>query len=59
MKELSKEEIKTCASLSGITIPEDLVEQVGYNINGTIEALNAIQIPGLENIEPLPIVIEG
>lgn len=58
MKELSNEEIKTCAKLSGVDIPDDLLEQVAHNINGTIQALNSIEIHGLENVEPLPIVIK-
>ena len=44
MKELSNEEIKTCAKLSGVDIPDDLLEQVAHNINGTIQALNSIEI---------------
>ncbi len=56
MDELSNEEIRTCAKLSGIDIPDHLLEQVGYNINGTIKALNSIQISGLENVEALPII---
>lgn len=56
MNELSTEEIITCAKMSGIDIPEHLLEQVAHNVNGTIEALDSVVIPGLERTEPLPII---
>ncbi|MDE2940599.1 MAG: hypothetical protein OXR67_17025 [Chloroflexota bacterium] len=56
MPDLTDEDIQTLARAAGVTIPQDLVAEVGYSLNGVLEALDNIDIPGLDEIEPLPII---
>ena len=57
MADLSEAEILTLAKAAGVSIPPDLVAEVGYSLNGLLEALAQIDPPGLEQVEPLPIVL--
>ena len=57
MADLTEEDILTMARAAGITIPPELVAEVGYSLNGVLEALDRIDIPGLDEIEPLPIIL--
>ena len=57
MADLSREEILTLARAAGVTIPPELVAEVGYSLNGVLEALADIDISGLDEIEPLPIIL--
>ena len=56
MPDLTDEDIQTLARAAGVTIPQGLVAEVGYSLNGVLEALDNIDIPGLDEIEPLPII---
>lgn len=57
MADLTETEILALAKAAGVTIPQHLVTEVGYSLNGLLEALNHVDIPGLDGVEPLPIVI--
>jgi len=57
MADLSEQEILVLAKASGVTIPPTLVTEVGYSLNGLLEALDKIDVPGLDEAEPLPIVV--
>lgn len=57
MADLTEAEILTLARAAGVAIPPELVAEVGYSLNGVLEALDNIDIPGLDEIEPLPIII--
>ncbi len=57
MPDLTDEDILALARTVGITIPTELVAEVGYSLNGVLEALDNIDIPGLDDIEPLPIIL--
>lgn len=57
MADLTETEILALAKASGITIPDDLLIEVGYSLNGLLEALDEINVPGIDEVEPLPIVI--
>ena len=57
MPDLTDAEILTLAKASGIEIPPQLVTEVGYSINGLLEVLDAIDVPGLDQVEALPIII--
>ena len=56
MPDLTDEDIQTLARVAGVTIPQELVAEVGYSLNGVLEALDNIDITGLDEIEPLPII---
>ena len=56
MADLTESEILTLAKASGITIPPELLAEVGYSLNGLLEGLAQIDVPGIDSVEPLPIV---
>jgi len=57
MADLTEPEIQALAKASEITIPDDLLIEVGYSLNGLLEALGLIDVPGIDDVEPLPIVL--
>ena len=57
MEDLSISEIKSLAKSAGINIPEHLLEEVGYSLNGLLEALDTIPNYQWQHIEALPIFI--
>jgi hypothetical protein len=57
MADLTDVEILALARAAGVTIPPELVAEVGYSLNGLLEALEKVDLPGLEEIEPLPIIL--
>ena len=57
MVDLSEADIIALARASGVVIPPQLVAEVGHSINGLLEALDQIDIPGLDAVEALPIII--
>ncbi len=56
MADLSESEILALAKAAGVEIPERLLTEVGYSLNGLLETLQNISVPDLEQMEPLPIV---
>jgi hypothetical protein len=57
MADLTESEIVVLAKAAGVNIPEHLITEVGYRLNGLLEALDRITVTGLEAVEPLPIVV--
>lgn len=57
MPDLTEAEILALAKAAGVTVPPHLVTEVGYSLNGLLEALDNIDLSGLDAVEPLPIVI--
>ena len=57
MADLTELEIRALAKAVGVEIPEDLLPEVGYSLNGLLETLEKISVPNWEQIEPLPIVL--
>ena len=57
MVDLTDTEILALAQAAGLSIPPEMVAEVGYSLNGLLEALENADVPGLEEIEPLPIII--
>jgi len=57
MSDLTDADILTLARAAGVTIPPELVAEVGFSLNGVLEALDNIDIPDLDEIEPLPIIL--
>ena len=56
MDDLTDSEIQALAKAAGVEIPVHLITEVGYSLNGLLEALGGIEIPGLDAVEPLPII---
>ena len=57
MADLSELEIRALAKAAGVEIPEQLLTEVGYSLNGLLETLEKISAPDWEQLEPLPIVL--
>lgn len=56
MAELSKEDVKSLGRAVGIDIEEPFLTEVTYNLNALKELLEAANPPGLDRVEPLPII---
>jgi|TARA_B110000263_G_C14965279_1_gene354507 Asp-tRNA(Asn)/Glu-tRNA(Gln) amidotransferase C subunit len=57
MEDLTHEDIKILAKASNIAIPDELIAEIGYSLNGLLQTLQQINQPRIEEVEPLPIVI--
>ncbi len=57
MAELTKEEVVAPGHAVGLEIQDPDLTEVTYSLNALLEALDAINPPGLENIEALPIIL--
>ena len=57
MADLSESEIRALAKAAGVEIPEHLLAEVGFSLNGLLETLENISAPDWEQMEPLPIVL--
>lgn len=57
MSELSNDEISALAHAVEFDIQEPELTQVGYSLNAILEAMSEIDIPGLNDVEPLPIIL--
>ncbi len=57
MNDLTEAEIQALAKAAGVAIPPHLIAEVGYSLNGWLEALENINPPGLDTVEALPIII--
>ena len=57
MPELSNEEISALAHAAELDIQEPELTEVGYSLNAILEAMSEIDIPGLNDVEPLPIIL--
>jgi hypothetical protein len=56
MADLSKDEVKSLGRAVGLDIDEPLLTEVTYNLNALRELLDSVNPPGLDQLEPLPIV---
>ena len=57
MAELTNEEIKALARAVNLEIKEPELTHVAYSLNAMLEAMDNIDIPGLNSVEPLPIIL--
>ena len=56
MTDLTKDEVKGLGHAVGIEIEEPLLTEVTYNLNALRELVEEINPPGLDGVEPLPII---
>jgi len=59
MAKLSREDIQALARAVNLEIREPELTDVAYSLNAILEAMDNIDIPGLNAIEPLPIILPG
>ena len=57
MADLSKEEIKALGHAMGLDIPEPQLTEVGNILNALLETMAEVNLPGLDKVEPLSIVV--
>ena len=57
MAELTNAEIQALGRSVGLDIQEPELTQVGYSLNAILEAMAAIEVPGANFVEPLPLII--
>ena len=57
MADLSAAELLTLAKAAGVHIPPELVNEVGYSLNGLLETLSRVEVPDLDTVEALPIIV--
>ena len=56
MADLTKEEVRSLGKAAGLDLQEPHLTEVTYNINALRELLDDLNPPGLEEVEPLPII---
>ena len=57
MSDLTKQEVAALGHAVGLEIPDPELSEVTHGLNALLEALNEINPPGLDAVEPLPIIL--
>ena len=57
MADLTNDEIHALGRSVGLDIQEPELTQVGYSLNAILEAMAAIDVPGANAVEPLPLIL--
>jgi len=56
MADLSPDEVQNLARAVGLSLDGPLLTEVTHNLNALKDLLESVEIPGLEQVEPLPII---
>lgn len=56
MADLSKDDVQSLGRAVGLEITEPHLTEVTYNLNALRDLLDGVNPPGLDQVEPLPIV---
>ncbi len=57
MPDLTNQEIQALGHSVGLNIQEPELSQVAYSLNALLEAMSAIEVPGANAVEPLPLIL--
>jgi hypothetical protein len=57
MVDLTREEVRTLGYVVGLEIQDPELTEVTYSLNALLEDLDGINPPGLDSVEPLPIIL--
>ena len=57
MADLNKDEIRAMGKAVGLDIQDPELTEVMYSLNALLESLDAINPPGLNDVEPRPIIL--
>lgn len=57
MADLSKEDVQAMGRAVGLEIQDPELTEVMYSLSAVLEALEGINPPGLDSVEPLPIIM--
>ena len=56
MSPLTNSDIQAMGRAVNLDIQEPDLSQVAYSLNAMLEAMDEIELPGLNGVEPLPII---
>ncbi|HAL47694.1 MAG: hypothetical protein FI707_02935 [SAR202 cluster bacterium] len=56
MTELTNEDIKALARAVGLDIQDPDLTEVGYSLNAMLEAIDALDPPGVNAVEPIAVI---
>ncbi len=57
MADLTKEEVIALGHAVGLEIQDPDLTEVTYSLNALLESLDKINPPGLDSVEPMPIIL--
>jgi hypothetical protein len=57
MADLSPVEIRSLGRAVGLEIDEPLLTEVTYNLNALRDLIDAVNVPELDQVEPLPTIL--
>ena len=57
MPDLTKDEVRAMGHAVGLEIDDPDLTEVTISLNALLESLDAINPPGLDSVEPLPIIL--
>jgi hypothetical protein len=57
MADLTQDQVKSLGLAVGLALEEPLLTEVTYNLNALRELLEEVNPPGLDAVEPLPIIL--
>ena len=57
MSDLTKDEVRALGHAVGLEINDPELTEEMYSLNALLESLDAINPPGLDSVEPLPIIL--
>jgi Asp-tRNA(Asn)/Glu-tRNA(Gln) amidotransferase C subunit len=56
MQELTNDDIRALAKAANLNIDDPELTDVNYSLNAMLEAMDAIDVPGVNAVEPLAII---
>jgi len=59
MSDLNNDEIRALAKAVGLEILDSDITDVNYSLNAIIEAMDGVDIGGLNAVEPLAIILQN
>ena len=57
MSDLTNDEVRALGHSVGLEIEEPELTQVAYSLNALLEAMAAIEVPNMNAVEPLPLIL--
>jgi|TARA_B100001971_G_scaffold58684_1_gene53703 Asp-tRNA(Asn)/Glu-tRNA(Gln) amidotransferase C subunit len=56
MQELTNDDIRALAKAANLNIDDPELTDVNYSLNAMLEAMDAIDVPGVNAVEPLAVI---
>ena len=57
MEDLTNPEIQALGRAVGLDIQEPELTEVAYSLNAILEMMDEIEVPGVNSVEPLPLIL--